>query len=53
MLFVPVISGHNRCDAVVEDMERNDSSSAPSLSSFIAANGVDSSNVWTMGYSGG
>ena len=22
-------------------------------SSFIAANGVDSSNVWTMGYSGG
>ena len=57
MLFVPVISPDaNRYDAGVtwwEDMERNGEFFRSFASSFIAANGVDSSNVWTMGYSGG
>ena len=57
MLFVPVISpDSNRYDAGVtwwEDMERNGEFFRSFASSFIAANGVDSSNVWTMGYSGG
>ena len=57
MLFVPVISPDtNRYDAGVtwwEDMERNGEFFRAFASSFIAANGVDSSNVWTMGYSGG
>ena len=46
----------NRYDAGVtwwEDMERNGEFFRSFASSFIAANGVDSSNVWTMGYSGG
>ena len=57
MLFVPVISPDaNRYDAGVtwwEDMDRNGEFFRSFASSFIAANGVDSSNVWTMGYSGG
>ena len=57
MLFVPIISPDtNRYDAGVtwwEDMERNGEFFRSFASSFIAANGVDSSNVWTMGYSGG
>ena len=57
MLFVPVISPDtNRYDAGVtwwEDMERNGEFFRSFASSFSAANGVDSSNVWTMGYSGG
>ncbi|MGZ2399005.1 S-layer homology domain-containing protein [Rothia sp. 110740021-2] len=57
MLFVPVISPDtNRYDAGVtwwEDMDRNGEFFRAFASSFIAANGVDSSNVWTMGYSGG
>ena len=57
MLFVPVISPDtNRYDAGVtwwEDMERNGEFFRSFASAFIAANGVDSSNVWTMGYSGG
>ena len=57
MLFVPVISPDaNRYDAGAtwwEDMERNGEFFRSFASSFIAANGVDSSNVWTMGYSGG
>ena len=57
MLFVPVISPDaNRYDAGVtwwEDMERNGEFFRSFASSFIAANGLDSSNVWTMGYSGG
>ena len=57
MLFVPVISPDaSRYDAGVtwwEDMERNGEFFRSFASSFIAANGVDSSNVWTMGYSGG
>ena len=57
MLFVPVISPDaNRYDAGVtwwEDMERNGEFFRSFASSYIAANGVDSSNVWTMGYSGG
>ena len=57
MLFVPVISPDtNRYDGGVtwwEDMERNGEFFRSFASAFIAANGVDSSNVWTMGYSGG
>ena len=57
MLFVPVISPDtNRYDAGVtwwEDMDRNGEFFRSFASSFIAANGVDSSNAWTMGYSGG
>lgn len=57
MLFVPVISPDtNRYDAGVtwwENMDRNGEFFRSFASSFIAANGVDSSNVWTMGYSGG
>ena len=57
MLFVPVISPDtNRYDGGVtwwEDMERNGEFFRSFASSFIAANGVDSSSVWTMGYSGG
>ena len=34
-------------------MDRNGEFFRSFASSFIAANGVDSSNVWTMGYSGG
>ena len=57
MLFVPVISPDtNRGDGGVtwwEDMDRNGEFFRSFASAFIAANGVNSSNVWTMGYSGG